>query len=453
MNRDYLWILVVAAFCFCAGPVAAGNSLHWSADRSRVSADIQSEELPGVLQQISEATGWQVFLEPDTRRDVSAKFKDLSPGDGLRLLLGQLNFALVPRTNAPPALFVFRTTQARATQLIQPSKSSKGARVIPNELIVRVKPGVNIDELARKLGAKVTGRIDALNTYRLEFADEASAKAARDSLSSNSDVLGIDSNYSIDRPPPPESVNGIPVPEVNLQSKENSGSCEVVVGLIDTAVGSLGSGLDKFLLPSITVPETSGAAPTELTHGTAMAQTIFQNLQKSTGGKTSVKVLPVNVYGNNATANTFDIGNGIWQASQRGANVFNLSLGGTGDSPFLHGMITGLSQKGSVFFSAAGNEPVTTPTYPAAYSEVVAVTASDPSGQLAAYANRGSFVSIMEPGTSIVTFGGQSYAVIGTSTATAFATGMAAGMADAGGECPAKVIPTLRSKFGVSLGQ
>jgi len=40
------------------------------------------------------------------------------------------------------------------------------------------------------------------------------------------------------------------------------------------------------------------------------------------------------------------------------------------------------------------NEPVTTPTYPAAYPGVVAVTATDSTGQIASYANRGSFVDL-----------------------------------------------------------
>ena len=73
-------------------------------------------------------------------------------------------------------------------------------------------------------------------------------------------------------------------------------------------------------------------------------------------------------------------------------------------------------------------------------------------GQVADYANRGSFVDLMLPGTSVVPYDGQSWAVTGTSTATAFASGIAAGLADSGHNCPGQVIPTLDSKFGVSLG-
>src|SRR6185436_11489672 len=107
---------------------------------------------------------------PDTHRTVSVKFKDLSQGDALRSLLGDLNFALLPQTNANPRLFVFSTALQEATQLIRvPAKTSASgaAKPIPTELIVALKPGskLRIDDLARLLGAKVIGRIDGLHAY------------------------------------------------------------------------------------------------------------------------------------------------------------------------------------------------------------------------------------------------------------------------------------------------
>jgi len=61
-------------------------------------------------------------------------------------------------------------------------------------------------------------------------------------------------------------------------------------------------------------------------------------------------------------------------------------------------------------------------------------------------------VDLMLPGTSIVPFDGQSWAVTGTSTSTAYASGIAAGLADSTHNCPSGVIPQVQSKFGVSLG-
>lgn len=196
----------------------------------------------------------------------------------------------------------------------------------------------------------------------------------------------------------------------------------------------MGGGLDAFLLPAISVAGESSANSSSPTHGTSMAETILRSLAAMNNGASSAQILPVDVYGNNATTTTFDVAYGIYQAVNAGANPINLSLGSSGDSTFLHNTIQSASQQGVLFFAAAGNTPVTTPTYPAAYPEVVAVTAGNNQGQIANYANRGSFVDIVAPGTSIVYFNGQAYYVSGTSAATAYATGLAAGRAEQTGQ-------------------
>ena len=45
--------------------------------------------------------------------------------------------------------------------------------------------------------------------------------------------------------------------------------------------------------------------------------------------------------------------------------IVNMSLGGDGDSSFLHQTIKSAHDQGVVFLGAAGNQPVTTPVYPA----------------------------------------------------------------------------------------
>jgi thermitase len=116
-----------------------------------------------------------------------------------------------------------------------------------------------------------------------------------------------------------------------------------------------------------------------------------------------------------------------------GAMIVNLSLGGEGDSRFLHNTIRSAHDQGVVFVAAAGNQPVTTPTYPAAYPEVLAITATDRNGQLASYANRGDFVDLAAPGGSLVTFNGQQFFVVGTSAATASVSGRAASVMEQSG--------------------
>jgi len=432
---------------------SAADTLNWNAEKSRVSADINNSQLLKVLEQIAAATRWQVFVEPETFHTVSAKFKDLPPGEALHLLLGDVNFALLPATNSSPRLYVFRTERQNATQLVSAPKASE-SKPIPNELIVRMKPGTKIDDLAKALGAKVVGKIGSLNAYRLQFEDSAATATARDQLGSNSDVASVDSNYSIAPPEGPQAVPGN-APALQLQLKPPPDNGRIIVGLVDTAVQPLGNNLDQFMLKQLSVvgdPQVGGDSPT---HGTAMAETILRSLEGITKGSTSVQILPVDVYpnasgGGDPSTTTFDVANGIVQAVNGGAKIINLSLGSSSDSPFLRNVIQNVTSLNIALFAAAGNEPVTTPYYPAAYPGVEAVTAID-QGQLAPYANRGRFVSLGAPGTSIIPFGNQAFGVQGTSVSSAFTSGMAAGYLETSGGSLSQMQSFLNRNFGITI--
>jgi hypothetical protein len=431
----------------------AADTLDWQKSRDQVSADIKSSALLPVLEKVAAATGWKVYVEPETIHTVSAKFSNLPPGQALRSLLGNLNFALVPETNASPKLFVFRTTVQRATQLVRAPESLRAgsqSKPIPNELIVRLKPGAKIEDIARQLGAKVIGRIDSLNAYRLQFDGAEAADSARQTLSNNSEVSSVDSNYSIDAPLMPQAMQSATVPPPTLQLKPPPDDGRVLVGLVDTAVQSLGKDLDAFLLKQLSIAGEAQLDPNSPSHGTSMAETILRSLQAITKGSTAVQILPVDVYGPNQSTTTFDVANGIVSAVNGGAKVINLSLGSDGDSPFLHDTVQQVSKQKILIFAAAGNQPVTTAFYPAAYSEVTAVTAVD-QGQLAPYASRGSFVSLAAPGTSVVYYDGQPYYVTGTSSSAAFISGMAAGYMDISHGDSAKAQTFLQQNFGVKI--
>ena len=447
-----LAVFWLALALFPALPARAANTLNWETNRNLVSADIKSGRLLPLLEKIASITGWHVFLEPDTTCTVSAKFDRLPPGEALHLLLRDLNFALVPATNASPKLFVFRTSMKNATQLVRPAVPADvgKAKLISNELIVRLKPGAKIDDLAKLLGAKVVGRIDSLNAYRLQFEDAAAAEAARTQLASNPDVTSVDSNFSLDRPADPRLTGSAGPSSLQMQLKPPPANGRVIVGVVDTAMQPLCGDLNQFLLKSISVAGTAQLDPSVPSHGTAMAETVLRSVQAMTKGSTAVQILPVDVYGPNQSTSTFDVANGIVQAVNGGARIVNLSLGSQGDSTFLHSVIQDVKKQNIPVFAAAGNEPVTTPFYPAAYSEVTAVTAFD-QGKIADYANRGSFVSLGTPGTSIVCYDGANYFVVGTSASSAFASGIAAGYMDSTQNDVTQMQSFMQSSFGVQM--
>jgi hypothetical protein len=419
-------ISVFLAACCMSARAADTNTLVWHKTTDRVDADVRGMALWPLLEKIALDAGWQVYVEPGVNHATSAKFKNLPSIEALRMLFGDLNFALVPQINAVPRLYVFRTERQNATQLVRAPKPA--AKHVANELLVKLKPGADIDTLAKLLGAKVIGRDDKLGIYRLLFANADATDAALARLQNNSDVLAVDYNYILDPPVAPQLLANAPVGPVSLtlDPATTGDPCNPVVGLIDTQVQSLGSQLDPFLLKSISVAGDAGTNTSTLTHGTAMAETILRAVAQAGGGSSSVRILAVNVYGSGETTTSWSVALGIQAAVDNGATVLNLSLGGSSDSAVLASVIQQAIAAGIPVYAAAGNQAVSTPTYPAADPGVIGVTATQ-GGQLAPYANFGSFVSLAMPGASVVYFGGQPYIVQGTSPATAYATGVAAG--------------------------
>ena len=432
-------------------PSTTTNTLDWRAGQDKVTADIRNWDVLTLLEHVASATGWQVFLEPGTKYTVSAKFKDRAPGEALRLLIPPLTAVLLPQSNAPPKLCVYRTSVQEATQRIIPVIKKKGH--IANELIVKLKPGEKIDELAKRLGAKVVGKIDGMNAYRLRFDNADSASSARETLQSDPSVESVDNNYPVFRPPDPEPLNASSGPPMNLRPQAVSAGDQIIVAQIDSSVNAkyVPESLKDFLLPGISVAGDGGDGGTRLTHGDSMFQTILKGgeLAQQGGDGSKMRVLPVDVYGGSEMTTTFDISAGIFRAVESGATIVNLSLGSPVDTPFLSTLIENSADQGVLFFAAAGNEPVTTPMYPAAYPDVIAVTAINRDGGIAPWANYGSFVDVGAPGSSIVSFGGQAYVVTGTSASTALASGIAAASAQITGKRGTGLSTVVRQRLAI----
>ena len=435
---------------------AETNSLTWDTQSDLVSADLHHEPLFPLLQAIAHQTGWHVFVEPQADRNVSAKFRDASSGDALHKLLGNLNFALVPHTDEPWSLYVFTTRMENATRRVRlavravPGKE----RHVANQLLLKLRPGADIDAIAKSVGAKVVSRDDALGLYLLEFSDATSTDAALAQLKSNSDVQSVGYNYIYDPPPTPQTFagNAPNVPKLTADVVNPGDPCNPVIALIDTAFQPTGTSLDQFAETPISIVGNTQPSST-MTHATAMYQTILNAISQASGGHTGAKILPVNVFGSDGTATSYNVALGMQAAAAHGATVFNMSLGGTQDDPTLDDVANQLLAQGVVMFAAAGNQPVNTPTFPAAITGVNAVTALSGPGQLASYANYGNFVSMALPGNSVVAYGGQNWLVQGTSPATAYATGVAVGSKGVNCSSWSQIEAAMQQKFPVPQGQ
>jgi thermitase len=414
--------LPTAAVASPANP-SETNSLSWRVQQNRVDADIQKWELPRLLSKISSAAGWQVYVEPGTTQSISAKFKNVTQDEALQRLLGKLNY-FTEETNGVTRLKVWRTVRTAATQIVK-AESKKDHR-IPNELLVQLKRGStnSIEELAKKLGAKIIGRDDKLGFYRLQFADGTTTDAAMQALASDPSVGAVGSNYYVDPPSPVQMAQvgqATAGAALNLNPPDGKGQ---IIGLIDTAVYPPDQ-LQKYMLTPINVTGQPDPQTDQPTHGTSMFETVLNAMSTDPS-----MIQPVVIYGNQDATTDYELVEGLTAAVNSGAKLISISSGGSDNSPLVASAIAQIIQMGIPIIAAAGNTPGTEPTYPGAYPGVLAVTASGPNGQLASWADDGSFVRAMEPGTAMVVYNGGLWQVEGTSPATATAAGSIMGLAN-----------------------
>ncbi len=108
--------------------------------------------------------------------------------------------------------------------------------------------------------------------------------------------------------------------------------------------------------------------------------------------------------------------------------IINMSFSGPRDD-LVADAIERMSESGVVFVAAAGNEgPTAEPSYPAAYPEVIAVTAVTKDLRNYRYANRGYHIDVAAPGVDIWTAapGGRAGYHSGTSFAAPHVTAVLA---------------------------
>lgn len=401
-------------------PARAADALLWREKQNTVEADVHRWEVPKLLKKIQASTGWQVWVEPGLTNEISAKFKGVNQDEALRRLLGNLNY-LRDTTNGVTRLRVFSTVSSAATEVV--AATPKDYR-IANELLVKLKPGATnaVDDLAKKLGAKIVSRDDKIGFYRLQFADGASAGTALQSLLSDPSVAAAESNYVVD-PPSPIALapSGGGAPNINLNPPDTKG---LTVGLIDTAMYPPDQ-YSKYMLTPINVTGATDPPSDTPTHGTGMLETVVNAMAADPS-----MIQPVIIYGAQDSTTTYDMMEGIISAVNSGDKLISISSGGTGDSQMLGDVIQEATAKGIQFVAAAGNTPGTEDTYPGAYPGVLAVTASGANGQLAPYADDGTFVQAIEPGTAIIDYENKGWYIVGTSTSTATAAGSIADLAN-----------------------
>ncbi|SFS43540.1 S8 family peptidase [Marininema halotolerans] len=170
------------------------------------------------------------------------------------------------------------------------------------------------------------------------------------------------------------------------------------------------------------------------THVAGIAAAATNNGIGVAGTGFNIRILPVKVLNSQGVGTLFDVARGILYSVQRGAKVINLSLGGPNTSATLQNAVNTAWQRGVVVVAAAGNNASSVPEYPAFYTNVIAVAATNARDRRASFSNFGSWVDVAAPGVNILsTTVGSGYGFkTGTSMSTPFVTGLAGLLASQG---------------------
>lgn len=249
----------------------------------------------------------------------------------------------------------------------------------------------------------------------------------------------------------------LPAIETELGWNLSKGSKEVVVAVVDTGVQADHPDLQGQLLAGYNAITNGSTPDDDVGHGTHVAGIIgaLTNNEEGVAGISWYnKILPVKALDNSGAGTTYSVAEGIIWAADHGAKVINLSLGNYADSQFLHDAIKYAYDRDVVIVSASGNDNTERPGYPAAYEEVIAVAATNSTGERASFSNYGDYIDVAAPGESIAsTYPDNQYAALsGTSMASPHVAALAGLVRSLNPGLTNKEVTELLTSNAVDLG-
>jgi thermitase len=361
-----------------------------------------------------------------------------------------------------------RVSIASALAVAACAVSAAGAAAAPrydgDTVIVKYRHGAKVSGLQRRVGATRTlGKVGGVGARVLRVKGNPARVARR--LNRSSQVLYAEPNYILHVSAIPndarfgelygldnEGQSGgssdadIDAPEgwdaAGLGSFPATGG--VRVGIVDTGIQQNHEDLAGQTVACAQSRGALGVLPGSIQvgqcaddngHGTHTAGTIAAKASNGVGvagvAFNSGLVICRALGGPLGSGSTADVANCINWTHQQGARVISMSLGGA-DSTTLHNAVqaawAGGGTGGSVLVAAAGNDGDSTVEYPAGYSEVVSVAATDSTDQRADSSNANSDVEVAGPGVDVLSaFNDGGYREeSGTSMATPHASGVTA---------------------------
>ena len=282
-----------------------------------------------------------------------------------------------------------------------------------------------------KAGLAPLGQIDELLVLRLDEATMISQ------LPRNyKGELGF--NFRVEQPAPPVELNPTVMASVQpygLLASQITGELEgdgsdVMVAILDSGIIAHQLFDDVYI---VHIDLVGGGVDGEgAGHGTAVASII----SGKGGVAPNAELFVVRVLDDVGEGHSFHAAEGIVQAVDQGVQVINMSLGLYQDTALLRNAVRYAHERGVLMVASAGNDAYFGLPYPAAYPEVLAVTAVDANSKQAMFPNQSNEIDFAAPGVGILVAQDEMGTTFfsGTSAAAPFVSGTLAAMVSAAPE-------------------
>jgi len=306
------------------------------------------------------------------------------------------------------------------------------ATAVPNEALLTFRSKAALAQflrVAKDHGLEVVGTVDDLNAVRVRFT---SPEKLRDYLAaSGQDRPLLDANQwmTVPRLAKPDGSNqggvqpsGVGFLEaINAQGDRTGWGRGVTVAVLDTGVQAN----PTFGAGQVTHVDLVNDGTPMHPHGTSIASLIAGQDDRVPGVSPSANILDMRVANDKGYSVTSVLSQGIVQATDMGAQVINISMGGYDDSQVLRQAVAYALQHNVIVVAAAGNDGLDVLAYPAAINGVLGIGAVDATNKQAYFSNSGAGLSFVAPGVGLpVAWSTDKMAIAsGTSQAAAVVSG------------------------------
>lgn len=329
------------------------------------------------------------------------------------------------------------------------AKSSATAESMARKIVV-FQPGfVNEaakDELISRAGGVKIKNLDLIGGKAVYLP----SKAAERALARQAGVLRIDDDVIVEalvrggisaKPVPVPPAEKLPwgVDRIDAEKVWTvTTGAGIKVGIIDTGISNTHPDLLANIIGGVNTINSRNGWNDDNGHGTHVAGTVaaIKNTIGVVGVGPQISLYAIKVLDRRGSGYLSDIIEGLDWAISNGMQVVNMSLGTASNVLSFQEAVQKVNAAGLVQVAAAGNSGGSV-IYPAAYPQVIAVSATDKSDTIASWSSRGPEVDLAAPGVNIYsTYKGSSYATLsGTSMAAPHVTGVAALVLTVPGKC------------------